>query len=140
VAYRELHERRSHTFLAEIDGLKGRQEWPEIPEDMQKPLLAPLETRTCAGLVRPVGAVVCETCRATMPQIESDIAAAHGFRSQVIVRMQELTRPKERVERVRLSDLLQEPLDDEAAVERFVEALKAQLLKLLAEGNRIVIE
>lgn len=138
--YRDLHEKRSAVFLAEIDGLKGRPEWPEIPEDMQKPLLAPLEARTCAGLARPVGTVVCETCRATVPQMESDLAAASGLRSQVILRMQELTRPKERLERVRPSELLQEPLDDEAAVERFVEALKAQLLKLLAEGNRIVIE
>jgi hypothetical protein len=72
--------------------------------------------------------------------MESDLAAAFGLRSQIILRMQELTRPKERVERVRLSDLLEEPLDDEAAIDRFIEGLKALLLKLLAEGNRIVIE
>ena len=135
-----LHERRTDAFLAEIDVVKGRPEWPEIPPDMQKPLLAPLEARTCAGLARPAGAVVCDTCRATIPQMESDLAAATGLRSQILARIQEIARPQERVERVRLADLIQEPLDDEAAVDRFVETLKAHLLKLLAEGSRIIIE
>lgn len=139
-AYRVLHERRTDAFLAEIDVVKGRPEWPEIPPDMQKPLLAPLEVRTCAGLARPAGAVVCETCRATIPQMESDLAAATGLRSQILARVQEIARPQERVERVRLAELIQEPLDDEAAVDRFVETLKAHLLKLLAEGSRIIIE
>ena len=58
----------------------------------------------------------------------------------VLARLQEVTRPKERVERVRLGQFNTEPLDSEVAVDRLVENVKQHLLKLVAEGVRIVVE
>jgi hypothetical protein len=72
--------------------------------------------------------------------MESDLAAAPALRSQILMRLQELTRPEERVERIRLAEVLQEPLDTQEAVDRFVEALRAQILKFIAEGSRVIIE
>jgi hypothetical protein len=146
--YSKLHEKRNTVFLAEIDSVKGRTEWPQVSPGQPKPpsvvsleaLLTPLEARTCHGLVRAAGAVTCGSCRATLAQMESDLAAAPALRSQILMRLQELTRPEERVERIRLAELLQEPLDSQEAVDRFVEALRAQILKFIAEGSRVTVE
>ena len=63
-----------------------------------------------------------------------------GLRSQILEKIQALIHPGERVERVRLADFVVEPLDTTEAVKRFVEAVEAHLMKLHAEGVRIVIE
>jgi hypothetical protein len=146
--YAKLHEKRNAVFLAEIDAVKGRPEWPQVSPGQPKPpsvvsleaLLTPLEARTCHNLLRAAGAVTCGKCLATLAQMESDLAAAPALRSQILMRLQELTRPEERVERIRLAELLQEPLDTHESVDRFVEALKAQILKFIAEGSRVVVE
>jgi hypothetical protein len=138
--YTDTHERRDQALLGEIETVKGRAEWAQVPPEMQAPLLGPLATRACQALDRGAGDVVCRTCHATVPQMESDIAAASSLRAQVLARVQEVVRPAEQIERVRLADLVQEPLDSDAAVKNFVQTLENYLLKLLAEGRRIVIE
>ena len=110
------HEERDRVFAAEIEAVRGRPEWPGVPPDMQQLLLGPVVARACGGLERPDGEVVCRTCRATVPQMESDLAAASGLRAEVLARVQELVRPEERVERVRPPELLQEPLESEESV------------------------
>ena len=138
--YKDAHDKRDSVLTAEIETVKGRTEWAQLPKEMQGPLLGPLASRACQALDRPAGGIVCRACGATIPQMESDIAAASGLRAQVLARVQEVVRPTEQVARVRLADLVQEPLDSEAAVRNFVQALEDHLLKLLAEGRRIVIE
>ena len=55
-------------------------------------------------------------------------------------RLQELATPEQPIARLRLADLIVEPLDSEEAIRRFVDALEAELRKLLSEGARILIE
>jgi hypothetical protein len=86
----------------------------------------------------------CQNCRSSVGEMESDIAALSGLRGQVIARVQELTTPPEaagiRTERVRLAEFFVEPLDSEAAVKEAIERLSEYLLKLSAEGVRIIVE
>lgn len=148
--YRGIHERRAAAVASAIDGLKGTAEWPEVvhrdPADPETPtavetsLLAPLEGRVCGGLDRPEGAAVCRVCLATVAQMESDLAAIPTLKAQVSSRLQELATPEQPIARLRLAELIVEPLDSEEAIRRFVDALEAELRKLLSEGARILIE
>ncbi len=137
--YERVHEERSRVVLAEIETIKGHPGWVHVPDELKAALLAPLETRACAKLERPAGAQVCQTCRATIGQIESDIAAAQGLRAQVVGKIQEVSSSKP-VRRIRIAALYDQPLDSEASVQQFMDLLREQLMKLVAEGVLIVVE
>jgi hypothetical protein len=138
--YSNLHAHRTQSFSAAVEEIKGRMEWPSVPNAMQQTVLSPLASRACQELEIPAGATTCRNCRATVDQMESDQAALSGLKAQVIARLRELTAPQEKVERVYLSDFFAEPLDSEEAVENAIERLRAHLLKLISEGMKIVLE
>ncbi len=73
--------------------------------------------------------------------MESDLAALSRYKSGVQVRVLELATPdKDIVERVRISSYFDGALDTPDEVEATTERLREDLLKLLAEGKRIVLE
>jgi len=137
--YRTLHDARRSVIEEAVEAVQADEDWAVVPADMRGPLLAPLVSRLCADLERGAGAS-CHRCGATLAQLESDVAAAPALRAGIVSRLHEVTKPKERVERVRLSQFASEPLDSDLAVEHLVENVKQHLLKLVAEGVRIVIE
>jgi hypothetical protein len=64
------------------------------------------------------------------------------MRSNVLVRVQELTAPEEKVERVRVSKVVGvgKTLGSEEEVEDALEQLRDHLVKMLASGAKIVLE
>lgn len=143
-AYRTLyergHEERGKAFEQAIEDVKGRPEWAAVPEEIQTPTLAPLTSRTCEALDLPVNAVVCRTCSATIRQMESELEAVTSLRAQVLRRLQELTAPQEKVERVRVAELFTEPLDSEESLNEALERLRDHLQKLIAAGVKVILE
>lgn len=138
-AYRDLHETRRTAVEEAIEAIQTDEDWVAVPEDMRQPLLSPLRSRECGEADRD-STISCRRCGATLAQLESDIAAVPALKAGILARVQEVTRPKERVERVRLGQFSSEPVASEEAVERLVEGLKQHLLKLVAEGVRIVVD
>ncbi len=144
-AYEELyqarHKRRSEAFSTAIDDVKAHPDWPLVPEEMQESLLKPLADRA-HDLKLPEGALTCETCEASLSEMASDLAAVDGMRSNVLVRVQELTAPEEKVERVRVSKVVGvgKTLGSEEEVEEALEQLRDHLVKMLASGAKIVLE
>jgi len=139
-AFLDLHVRRSDAFVQTIEQIKGRPEWVNIPLEMRDPLLASLKARSCENYGGNEFSTSCKYCSATLSQMESDLAALGGLRAQVLARIQEILTPKEKVQRIRLSEYFSDSLDSEDSINMAVEQLREQLLKLLAEGARIIIE
>ncbi|MFZ5915464.1 MAG: BREX system P-loop protein BrxC [Chloroflexota bacterium] len=139
--YRQRHERRQSAFRAAVDDVKAQPNWPLVPEEMQSPTLKPL-TGADHDLVLPEGVLVCEECKASLAQMASDLAAVVGLRSNVLLRVQELTAPEERVERVRVADVagVGTTLSTPEEVQQLLEELRAHLLKLIALGIKVVLE
>jgi hypothetical protein len=142
--YAELHEKRATEFSNAIEEIKGRPEWSLVPENTRDSVLSPLVVRACESLELADSSARCERCHSTVSEMESDIAALTGLKAQVIARVQELTAPPQaegvRTERVKLADFFVAPLDSQAAVEEAVRRLSEYLLKLAAEGVRIIVE
>ena len=140
--YLAIHTDRAGRFAAAIEEIKGRPDWAGISPDMQAPVLGYLTARACAKADLPDGTVVCDRCRATLSQLDSDLAALAGLKGQAVARIEELTAPVARasVVRVRVADFFGDGLETEDAVEKAVERLREQLLKLLAEKVKIVLE
>ena len=112
-------------------------------------MLSPLSSRVCkrekevqesGTTILSGAALTCRFCNATIGQIESDLAALSGLKSQVIAHIQRIIAPKEKIERVRLSEFFTEELASEEAVSKAIERLREYLLKLVDEGVRIILE
>jgi predicted nuclease with RNAse H fold len=101
-----------------------------------------LTDRADHDLVLPEGALVCQTCGASLAQMASDLAAVVGLRSNVLLRVQELTMPEEKVERVRVADVtgVGTTLSTPEDVQQLLEELRDHLLKLIATGVKVVLE
>lgn len=138
--YEDLHRKRAEAFRQAIEDLNSLPEWGSVGEEMRASLLQPLLSRACEHADLEVGAATCSRCGSTVGQMESDLAAVPGLRSQVVARLQELTRPAEVLERVRPAAFFPPTIESEDAVHAGVERLRDHLLKRLAEGYKIVLE
>jgi hypothetical protein len=159
--YIALHIQRTRAFDQAIEDIKGRPEWIQLDEAIQATVLSPLSSRVCKNEVerQNIGTMLfpakdlypgedlfpgillrCRYCDATIGQIESDIAALDGLKSQVIAQIQSIIAPEEHVERVRLSTFFTGTFESKQEIDDTVERLREYLLKLLAEGVKIILE
>lgn len=143
--YTQLHDQRHHDFIRAIDDLKGQPEWLEIPENISKTLLSPLKFRACEEKDYFQDAkTTCQVCNATLNQMDSDLLAAQGLKTQLLARIQELIAPpdddKSRVERVQLSQFFNSDLTSTEAIDEAVEQLKEYLYSLLERGIKVIVE
>ena len=135
------HADRAEQFQAAIEKIKGRAEWSAVPESMRQPVLQPLQSRCCTEPHLPDGSLVCKNCGATLSQMESDLAALGGLFAQVVAQIQKLTTPPEtKLKRVRVAEFFAGSMETEDQVKQAVARLQDHLLKLLAEGVKIVVE
>jgi hypothetical protein len=143
--YSELHRKRGEAFDKAADEIKGLPEWPQIPKDLNQAILAPLASRACIEPDLSDDALVCRKCRATLSQMDSDLAALTGLKAQVLARVHELidTEAKKagtRIERIKVLDFFAEPLDSEEAVNEAIDRLRDHLQKLISEKVKIILE
>lgn len=140
--YQKRHRARQQVYQEAIDVLKAQPAWASVPEDMIAPTLRELTDRAEHDLALPDGALVCTHCRATLKELMLDLAAADSVRSQALMRMQELAAPEERIERVRMTDIigLSPTLSTHEEVDELLEQLGDHLHKLVDAEVKIVLE
>jgi hypothetical protein len=144
-AYRQLYENahadRARQYQEAVEKIKGRPEWDQVPESMREPLLYSLTSRACEQFELPDTALVCQNCRASVNQMESDAEALGGLFAKAVAEMQRLTTPPEvKVERVKVSEFFSGSFETQEQVKEAVARLQDHLLKLLDEGVKIVVE
>jgi hypothetical protein len=144
-AYLELYEKnhaeRAAQYQDAIEKIKGRPEWGRIPESMREPVISPLTSRGCAEIDFPDIGMTCNTCRAGVSQMESDIEALGGIFAKVVSEIQRLTTsPDVKIERVRISEFFTGSFESADQVKQAMARLQDHLLKLIDEGVKIVVE
>ncbi len=139
--YEERHAERSTAFALAADNVKAHPDWTAVPEEMQETLLEPLVARD-HDLDMPDDSLRCQVCHVSLSEMASDLAAVNGLRAQVLRRVQELTAPEERIESVRVADVLGmgRTLRSEDEVNRALQELGDHLLKVIASGAKVVLE
>lgn len=138
--YAAAHAARDETYETALAAVRARPDWLSLSEDVAVPLLAPLSNRVCAGLDRKRGALVCASCRATVGQMESDVAAVFAVQQHVVEKIRQLITPEEKIERVRVAEMVEGPVDSAESVEALIRALRERLLALIESGARVVVE
>jgi len=138
--YASQHDERRRMYQEAIEKVKGRAEWINLPPEMQSIVLRPLSERLCSTLELRDDALVCVNCRASLREIEGDIAALQNRLSESLAKLEQALRPEERVERVRVADLVNSAVSTREEVEELIERLRSHLLKLIEEGVRVILE
>ena len=139
--YGEFHAARTERYVSAIDDIRNNADWENIPDEMRGPLLARLTSRACEDLSFSSHSPVCANCRASVQQLESDLAALDGLTADILTRIQEIvTPPDEVIERVRVRDFFARSLDSQEAIQEALAELEEHLLDLLDRGARIIIE
>ncbi len=138
VLYTDRHSARSQAYEEAIAMVEAHPDWANLPLEAQQQVIAPLATRACDQL--SLSGTICSTCHATLDQIESDLAAVNGLRSQTLARIDELTAPEIPVARVQVAEFFGGVILDDQDLDRRIEALREYLHKILAEGARIIFD
>jgi len=152
--YSTIHQARAKVFREAIDQVKGSPDWVALRPDHQATILAQLTSRYCDGapsqsegvengsFALSAGKLVCEQCNATIPQMESDIAAANGLKNAVMRKIQEILKPEEKVERVKISAILNtlQALNTREEVEDALEQLREALMERIDAGVKVILE
>ncbi len=145
--YWEIHDKRTVAYDAVLEGLRGRPEWAELPEDLTEPIVALLRERRCESARFGVQGIACAGCGASVAQMESDLAAVDGLRSKALARLIELSVQSDapsdgqkKTVRVRAVDLVGVRIESPEEVDEVLERLRSRLLELLYRGVVIIIE
>jgi hypothetical protein len=141
--YTSLHDSRRDAFQAAIEEIKLTPDWGTIKESMREPILRELISKGCENFKIAQDGAYCSSCRASIPQMESDNRALADIKTSALERIAELTAPTDqtpRVERVRLSRIYKGKIDSKESVDKAVEALRKHLMRLLSENASIILE
>lgn len=139
--YQNLHQNRAEVYSEALDKVKNRGEWAELGEELRDPLLRNLNSRAIDALDMTPGNVVSNNTRATIAEMESDIAAVDGYLSKALSDLQRLTTPEQAVETVRIANFFTaEAMDSPEAIERSLEQLREHMLSLIDKGIKIIVE
>ena len=145
-AYRELyterHGQRMTAFIQALDDVKAQPNWVVVPEAMQATILKPLADRAGHEVDLKKDGLTCAVCGASLAEMASDLSAVTRLRSDVLLRVQQVTEPEQKVERLRFTDVagVGKMLSTDEDIEELVEQLRDRLRKLIAAGIKIVLE
>jgi hypothetical protein len=144
--YEKIHNERTQAFLNAVDEIKGTANWgiiyqdPFVPEETRAALSTPLTSRCGHELALPFSEPVCSVCRASISQMETEIAALPILKRQVLEQLRKLAEPEEKVEHVRVAEFIIGKLENAEDIDVALNKLKDHLLKLLATGIKIILE
>jgi len=144
--YRSTFERRNKVYETAVDHVKGLPEWAAFTKDTdvteveRDALLKPLLSRLGEKLDLKKGDTVCRLTHATVSQMESDIAAVEGLTREVVLRLQQVVQPNEKVERFRVSQHFSGKIESKEDLDSVITALRDKLEKLLAQGCKVILE
>lgn len=138
--YGQWHADRASAFGAAIEEIKVCPEWAQLGEDMRNTILVPLVSRACSCLDLGDASTVCTACRATVNEMEADLAGLSGFKAEALRKLRELAAPQKVTKRVRLADFFPPAIEHEESIDEAVDELREELHKLVAEGFTIILE
>ncbi|MCY2962981.1 MAG: BREX system P-loop protein BrxC, partial [Planctomycetota bacterium] len=145
-AYCELFDRRKKSYESAIDEIQNRTEW--TPLESTNPstaasLLSPLQGRVGTDDDRNAVAEGNSLGKASLTEMESDLAAVDGLKSSLLVKLQELSIGSEKkapVRKVRVSEFFNRPIQTQDDLKMAIKLIEETLQKCIDEGAIIILE
>lgn len=142
-AYVSLFDNRRDAYEKAVEEVKNRPEWDTVAEEAAETLLGPIKGRLGQDEDRQKVAEGQSMGKATLGEMESDIAAAAGLKASVLAKLQEMTVKKgtdAEVKRVRVAEVFDRPIQTQEDLDAALEQLRDALQKLIDEGAAIILE
>jgi hypothetical protein len=145
-AYCELFDRRKQSYESACGEIKNRTEWASLEANnpgMAASLLSPLQARVGADDDRNSVAEGKSLGKASLTEMESDLAAVDGLKSSVLVKLQELSIGSEKkapVRKVRVSEFFSRPIETQDELDKVLVLIRDSLQKCIDEGAIIILE
>jgi hypothetical protein len=145
-AYCDLFDRRKKSYESAIEEIKNRTEW--APLEVNNPslaasLLSPLQGRVGSDEDKEAVEQGKSLGKASLTEMESDLAAIDGLKSSVLVKLQEHSIGSEKkapVRKVRVSEFLSRPIETQEELDKALNLIRDSLQKYIDEGAIIILE
>jgi hypothetical protein len=145
-AYCDLFDRRKQSYESAIGDIKNRPEWEPLEAThpgMAAALLSPLLGRVGADEDKEAVLEGKSLGKASLTEMESDLAALAGLKSSVLVKLQELSMGGEQkapVRKVRVSEFFNRPIQTQEELDKALDLIRDSLQKCIDEGAIIILE
>ncbi|WP_437193266.1 BREX system P-loop protein BrxC [Planctomicrobium sp. SH527] len=145
-AYCDLFDRRKKSYESAIDEIQNRTEWAPLESTnpgMASTLLSPLQGRVGTDEDKEAVAEGKSLGKASLTEMESDLAAVDGLKSSVMVKLQELSIGSEKkapVRKVRVSEFFNRPIQTQEELDKALDLIRDSLQKCIDEGAIIILE
>lgn len=136
--FEETHGRRNKHYEKALEVLRGHHDWQILGDEERHQILKPITQRVCRQLQVQGG--YCATCKATIAQMESDVAALDSIMREIRAKVEQMTKPEEKFIRIKVADFFTKSLETRQEIEDSLQNLRDHLFKLLEEGKKIILE
>jgi hypothetical protein len=144
--YIDIFDRRRNAYETAIGEIKNRAEWGPLESTnpgMAASLLSPLMGRVGTEDDKEAVAKGVSLGKASLTEMESDLAAVDGLKSSVSIKLQELSMGGEKkapVRRIRVSEFFNRPIQTQGELDKTLELIRDSLQKCIDEGAVIILE
>jgi hypothetical protein len=145
-AYCDLFDRRESSYTSAIDEIQNRTEWVPLKANnpgMAASMLSPLQGRVGTTEDKQAVQEGKSLGKASLTEMESDLAAVDGLKSSVLVKLQELSiggDKKAPIRKVRVSEFFNRPIETQAELDKALDLIRDSLQKCIDEGAIIILE
>jgi len=146
--YAQRYSARREAYLKAIEDIKAQPVWSQLfPAEVDDVAQQELQASLLKSLSERVGEEIDFNAASLMfkpslAEMASDLAAVNGLRANILLRLQEMGAPEEKVESVRITTVVGvgRTLQSEQDVEDLLEQLRDHLLKMVAAGVKVIVE
>lgn len=135
--YGELHSNRLEVYQKAISSVKNHPAFETLLESYQSIVLVGLEKKLCSYELD--SSSVCTECRSTLREMETDVVAVETLKKEAMEKIDQLTAPSEKIAYVSLDSLVSGTIESKEDTEKIIESIRKHLLKMIAEGMKIVL-
>lgn len=137
--YTQKHQNRNKEIQRILETIKADPNFSTLTETQQSQILTPITRRLCQHLLLEDDEV-CQNCRATLQQLESDILSASKLLDITLKQINNWTADEEKVISISVKDFLRGEYKSIEEIEEAVQRLKDRLIKIFLDGKRVFLE
>ncbi len=143
--YEQAHRERDEAYAAALaemeqsEAAEALRDKPELSTRLDR-ALQPLKTHLCQNLELAPGTDRCRNCNATLSQLEAELSALTSLKDRARRELYTSTQSQTPIKTVKLTSLTGYRLENETQVEQALEKLRTELLELIRQGYRIILE
>lgn len=135
--YKRVYDRRAQVYREAIENVKGHPKWTQLNEVQQRNVLFTLTQR--AGTERTFDEKKLPT-DPTILEMEAHIEALDQVVAKATYEIEQLTQPKARIERVKVSQFVSGAIEDQEMLDQALGRLRDHCAKLLQQSVKVILE